>query len=80
MLIYNMNNCEVFQFFYEHKSHSYRSIAYLLITTFGFEQSDMNLFRLKFNDIQKERDLFTKTRTLKLGILYTFVIFRRSLN
>ena len=55
-----MNNSEVFQFFCEHKSHSYRSIAGQFIASFGFEQSDLNLFRLKFNDIQKERDLFTK--------------------
>ena len=55
-----MNNFEAFQFFCEHKSHSYRSIADQLITSFGFEQSDMNLFHLKFNDIQKERDLFNK--------------------
>ena len=59
-----MNNSEVFQFFCEHKSHSYRSIADQFITSFGFEQSDMNLFRLKFNDIQKERDLFTKNSDL----------------
>ena len=55
-----MNNSEVSQFFCKHKSYSYRSIADQFITSFGFEQSDMNLFRLKFNEIQKERNLFTK--------------------
>ena len=59
-----MNNSEVFQFFCKHKSHSYRSIADQYITSFGFEQSDMNLFRLKFNEFQKERDLFTKNSDL----------------
>ena len=59
-----MNNSEAFQFFTEHKSHSYRSIAEQFITSFGFEQSDMNLFRLKFNYIQKERKLFTKNSDL----------------
>ena len=60
-----MNNFEAFQFFCEHKSHSYCSIADQFITSFGFEQSDMNLFRLKFNDIQKERDLFNKNSNLE---------------
>ena len=64
MFIWNMNNLQAFQFFCEHKSHSYHSIADQFITSFGFEQSDMNLFRLKFNDIQKERDLFNKNSDL----------------
>ena len=59
-----MKNSEAFQFFCQYKSHSYRSIADQFIISFGFEQSDMNLFRLKFNDIQKERDLFTKNSDL----------------
>ena len=59
-----MNNFEAFQFFCEDKSNSYRSIAGQFITSFGFEQSDMNLFCLKFDDIQKERDLFNKNSHL----------------
>ena len=64
MFILNMNNFEAFQFFCEHKSHSYRSIADQFTTSFGFEQCDMNLFRLKFNHIQKERDLFPQNSDL----------------
>ena len=67
-----MNNSEAFQFFCEHKSHSYRSIADQFIASFGFEQSDMNSFRLKFNEIQKERDLFTKNSNLDTWNLMYF--------
>ena len=42
-----MNNSEAFQFFCEHKSHSYRSIADQFITYFCFEQSEMNFFRFE---------------------------------
>ena len=73
-----MNNSEAFQFFCEHKSHSYRSIGDQFITSFGFEQSDMNLIRLKFNDIQKERDLFTKNSELDTwNSMYFFHIPKR---
>ena len=72
MLIYNINNFDAFQFFCDHKSYSYSSIADQFITSFDFEQSNMNLFRLKFNDIHKERDLFTKTRAFILVILCVF--------
>ena len=59
-----MNNSEAFQFFCEHKSHSSRSIADQFISSFGFEQNDLNFFRLKFTEIQKERDLFHKNSAL----------------
>ena len=59
-----MNNSEAFQFFCGHKSHSSRSIADQFISSFGFVQNDLNFFRLKFTEIQKERDLFHKNSDL----------------
>ena len=63
MFIYNINNLMLFSFSAS-TNHIYRSIADQFNTSFGFEQSDMNLFRLNSDGIHKKRDLFTKNSDL----------------
>ena len=74
--ILDIMNAEAYNFLCEHKTESTRSNTDQFISIYGFEYDQCNHFRLKFNNIVKKRDVFSKT--LRFGNLKYHVILPSS--
>ena len=55
-----MNNSDAYQCYCEHSSQNIRSLTEDFVGDFGFDTDQFVHFRLKFTNIQKERNSFQK--------------------
>ena len=60
-----MNNLLAYQFFCERQCQGARSITDIFISTYGLDPDQYNHFRLKFTNLQKDRERFRKNSDLE---------------